>query len=50
MQGHATLVTVRAARFSPFDPERWWESREGTRTQLIELQKLLLDVVTHPLS
>jgi len=50
MQGHATLVTVRAARFSPFDPDRWWETREGTRTQLIELQKLVLDVVTHPLS
>ena len=50
MKGHDTVVAVRAARFSPFDPERWWESREGTRTQLIELQKLLLDVVTHPLS
>jgi hypothetical protein len=50
MHGHATLVTVRAARFSPFDPERWWETRQGTRTQLIELQKLMLDVVLHPLS
>ena len=50
MKGQPTRVTVRAARYSPFDPSRWWETRQGTRTQVIELQKLLLDVVRHPLS
>jgi len=50
MKGHETRVTVRAARFSPFDPEAWWQTREGARTGVIELQKLILDVALHPLS
>ncbi len=50
MKGHATKVTVQAARYSNFDPDRWWESRGGVRTEIVELQKLLLDVVLHPLS
>lgn len=49
MKGHRSSVTVRAARFSPFDPEHWWETREGARTGIFELQKLALDVVRHPL-
>jgi hypothetical protein len=50
MNGHGTRVTVCAARHSPFDPDRWWETRQGARTQVIELQKLVLDIVLHPLS
>jgi uncharacterized SAM-binding protein YcdF (DUF218 family) len=50
MNGHGTRFAVRYARHSPFDPDRWWETREGTRIQIIELQKLLVDVVLHPLS
>jgi hypothetical protein len=50
MKGHATRVTVQPARYSSFDPDRWWETRGGVRTELIELQKLMLDVVLHPLS
>jgi hypothetical protein len=50
MAGEATRVAVRPARHSQFDPERWWETRMGTRIQVIELQKLALDVVLHPLS
>lgn len=50
MKGHETRVMVRPARYSQFDPDRWWETREGTRTQVIELQKLFLDVVLHPMS
>jgi hypothetical protein len=50
MKGQAAAVAVRAARFSQFDPETWWQTREGTRVEVIELQKLLLDVVLHPLS
>lgn len=50
MAGHETRVVVRASRFSPFDPERWWETREGARTGILELQKLLFDVARHPIS
>jgi hypothetical protein len=41
----AAQVTVRAEHYSSFDPGRWWETREGVRTEIVELQKLLLDVV-----
>jgi hypothetical protein len=50
MKGHPTRVTVRPARYSNFDPDRWWETRGGVRTEIIELQKLVLDVVLHPMS
>ena len=49
MKGHAKAC-VRPARYSPFDPDHWWETRQGTRTALMELQKLLLDIVLHPIS
>jgi len=50
MKGHQTRVTVRVTRHSAFDPDRWWETRGGIRTEIFELQKLLLDVVRHPIS
>ena len=50
MKGHPTRVTVQPARYSSFDPDRWWETRGGVRTEIVELQKLVLDVVLHPLS
>ena len=50
MKGHPTRVTVRPARYSRFDPDRWWETRGGVRTEIIELQKLVLDIVLHPMS
>src|SRR5271154_815411 len=50
MKGHLTRVTVESARYSNFDPDRWWETRGGVRTEIVELQKLLLDVVLHPMS
>ena len=50
MKGHAVRVTVQAERYSNFDPDRWWETRGGVRTEIIELQKLVLDVVLHPMS
>jgi hypothetical protein len=50
MKGHATRVTVRPARYSSFDPDRWWETRRGVRTEIIELQKLVFEVVLHPVS
>lgn len=50
MRGHPAKLKVRAARHSTFDPDRWWMTREGTRTEIMELEKLLLDVVRHPFS
>lgn len=49
-QGHPPKVMIRAARYAPFDPDRWWETRDNVRTALVELQKLLLDVARHPIS
>jgi len=50
MKGRPTRVTVDAARYSNFDPDRWWETRFGIRTEIIEFEKFLLDVVLHPMS
>lgn len=50
MKGRPTHVTVEPARYSSFDPDRWWKTRGGVRTGIIELQKILLDYVLHPLS
>jgi hypothetical protein len=50
LKGHPTRVTVKPARYTDFDPDRWWETRNGFRTELTELQKLLFDIVLHPMS
>ena len=50
MKDHPTRVTVQAEHYSSFDPDRWWETRAGLRTGIIELEKLVLDVVLHPIS
>jgi hypothetical protein len=50
MKGHPTRVMVQAERYSSFDPDRWWETRTGVRTEIIEFEKLVLDVVLHPMS
>jgi hypothetical protein len=49
MRGRAT-VTVRSTHYDPFDPDRWWQTRDGMRTEFVELEKLIVDVVRHPLS
>ena len=48
MEGHQTVVKVRVARHSDFDPDRWWQDREGARTVITEIQKLVVDVGRHP--
>jgi hypothetical protein len=50
MKNHPTRVMIRPTRYSIFDPDRWWETHSGIRTGIIELQKLLLDVIRHPIS
>jgi hypothetical protein len=49
MNGDSTRVMVHPERYSSFDPERWWETRSSVRTEIVELQKLSLDVVLHPI-
>ncbi len=50
MKGHPADVRMRAARHSGFDPDQWWKTRGGVRTEIVELQKLLLDLALHPVS
>ena len=50
MKGRTTRVTVQAERYSTFDPDSWWQTRTGIRSGIVELQKLFLDIVTHPIS
>lgn len=50
MNGHQARVSVQNARYSDFDPDRWWESRGGIRTEIVELQKLVWDAMLHPWS
>ena len=50
LKGHQTKVMVRVARYSDFDPDRWWQTRGGARIGIVEMQKLLLDLALHPMS
>ena len=50
MKGRGVNVIVRAARYSGFEPDRWWHTRDGARTEIVELQKLLFDIVRYPIS
>lgn len=48
MRGSGIDISVRSSRYSKFDPDAWWHTRVGVRTELVESEKLLLDLVTHP--
>jgi hypothetical protein len=48
MKGLQTRVSVRAARYSTFDPDKWWTTRDGVWIEIVEWQKLLLEYVLHP--
>jgi hypothetical protein len=50
MKGHPTRVTIQPARYSDFDPDRWWKTRDSIRTEIVELQKLILEAVLYPVS
>lgn len=50
MKGHPTRITVQAARYSSFDPDRWWKTRSGIRTEIVGLENLALDIILHPIS
>ena len=48
-QGPGPLPAIRITRFDEFRAETWWRTRGTLRAGLGELQKLLLDYVSHPL-
>ena len=50
MRGRRTKVTVRPARYSTFNVDDWWTTRDGIRSGIVELEKLLFDLIRHPLS
>src|SRR3984893_5024287 len=50
MKEHLTRVTIQPGRYSSFSPARGWETRDGVRTEVVEFQKLVLDVVLPPMS
>jgi hypothetical protein len=43
------VVTVRYSKYSDFDPDNWWRTRAGQRIEAVEMEKLLLDLLRHPL-
>jgi len=47
--GTATRPIVRLTRYGTFRADDWWTRRDALRAGLVELEKLLLDVVAHPL-
>lgn len=50
LKGQSVTLIIRPSRYSKFNPENWWQTRENLSTGIVELQKLFLDVVLHPLS
>lgn len=49
LERQGVKVIVRYARFAEFDPNSWWQTRGGQRTEIVESQKLLVDLLLHPL-
>jgi hypothetical protein len=45
---HGVRVMVRYTRWSQFDPDSWWQNRDGQRVQITESEKLLVDILRHP--
>ncbi len=43
-------AVVHPEHYSIFDPDHWWETRDGTRIVISEVQKLLVDLALHPFS
>jgi hypothetical protein len=50
MKGHSTRITVQPSRYSGFDPDQWWKTRTGVRIEAVELQRLVFEVLLHPIS
>jgi uncharacterized SAM-binding protein YcdF (DUF218 family) len=41
-------VIVRYTPWSDFNPDTWWQGRDGQRIQIEESEKLLVDILRHP--
>lgn len=50
VRGDGIRVAVVHSPYSEFNPDTWWTKRDGVRTEIIESEKLLLDVICHPFS
>jgi hypothetical protein len=50
LRNRAIRFAVIGSKYSDFRPNGWWRSRGGLRIEIVESQKLLLDVLLHPLS
>jgi hypothetical protein len=48
LEPQGVRVMVRYAHWSLFDPDSWWQTRNGQRVQIVETEKLLVDVLRHP--
>lgn len=49
LRGTSIHAIVWYSRYSSFDPNTWWHTRNGVRIAIEEYQKLLLDILRHPL-
>jgi hypothetical protein len=43
-----TKFIVVPTEYARFDARSWWSSRAGIRTEIVELEKLGLDILRHP--
>jgi hypothetical protein len=43
-------IIEQPSRYSSFEPDAWWRTRDGVRTELTESQKLAWDLLRHPFS
>lgn len=50
LAGRGPQILLRVPTTDPFRPTDWWHQRRTLRSGLVELQKLLIDVLAHPLS
>jgi len=50
VHGDKVRVIVQGSRYSEFNPDSWWKTREGVREGIVEFEKLVLDFVRHPFS
>jgi hypothetical protein len=49
LRGTPTRIIVWYSHYSSFEPDAWWRTRNGARIAIVEYEKLLLDILRHPL-
>jgi hypothetical protein len=48
-RGPGPLPSIHVTKFDQFRADDWWRSRRTLREGIVELQKLMLDYVSHPM-